>query len=163
MGCLDVEDELTFLRLLWTDMQGYTISTRKIDESIQYTKGMLITDARNLFDKLIRPTASVKGAEKRSSIEALSLRKNLERGTADIHWVNSGAIIANSLTKTKREGQLMLCLASGFWWKIVFDENFVSASRLWSFETMRAQTHKTRRRQDLGFHVSSRKVKTTFI
>jgi hypothetical protein len=114
MGCLDVEDELTFLRLLWTDMQGYTINTRKIDESIQYTKGMLITDARNLFDKLIRPTASVKGAEKRSSIEALSLRKNLERGTADIHWVNSGAIIANSLTKTKEKGQLMLCLASGF-------------------------------------------------
>mgnify|MGYP000609816848 CR=1 FL=1 len=63
MGCLDGEDELTFLRLLRTEMQGYTINTSKIDESIQYTKGMLITDARNLFDKLIRPTASVKGAE----------------------------------------------------------------------------------------------------
>ena len=83
MGCLDGEDELTSLRLLWTGMQGYgyTINTRKIDESIQYTKGMLITDARNLFDKLIRPTASVKGAEKRSSIEALSLRENLERNS----------------------------------------------------------------------------------
>ena len=72
---------------------------------------MLITDARNLFDKLIRPTASVKCAEKRSSIEALSLRENLERGTAEIHWINLLAMIANSLTKTKEKGQLMLYLA----------------------------------------------------
>ena len=146
MGCLDGEDELTYLRLLWTEMQGYVINTRRIDESIQYTQGMLITDARNLFDKLIRPTATVKGAEKRSSIEALSLRENLERGTAEIHWVNSGAMIANSLTKPKEKGQFMLYLSSGFRWKIVYDEEFTSERRRKkagcdAFENLRAQTH----------------------
>jgi len=55
-------------------------------------------------------------------------------------------MIANSLTKTKEKGQLMLYLASGFRWKIVFDENFVSERKRKqagcdAFETMRAQTH----------------------
>ena len=60
----------------------------------------LMTDARNLYDKLYRATPTVKGAEKRSSIEATGLRENLENGETSIHWVsqsfrrkvNSGSI-----------------------------------------------------------------------
>ena len=88
------------------------------------------------------------------------------RGTAEIHWVNSGAMIANSLTKTKEKGQPMLYLASGFQWKIVFDENFIPSGKGSKQAVMHlkpfAHKHiqKTRRRQDLGFHVSSRKMKS---
>ena len=72
------------------------------------TKSMLITDARNLHDKLYRATPSVKGAEKRSSVEATGLREDLEHGETSIHSVNVGAMLANLLAKLQEKGQFWL-------------------------------------------------------
>ena len=65
-------------------MRGIQINPRNVDESAAYTTGYVITDARNLYDKLSRATPVVKGAEKRSDIGAISLRENLSRGNSSI-------------------------------------------------------------------------------
>ena len=48
----------------------------------------------------IRATVCVKGAEKRSDIEAISLREHAEDSNVHIAWVHGGAMLANGLTKT---------------------------------------------------------------
>lgn len=126
MSCLDGEDELTYLRLMWSELNGNIINPRDIDTSVQSVPAMIITDARNLYDKLFRPTPIIKGAEKRSTIEAISLRENSENTSTTLRWVRSGAMLGNSLTKTNEKGQFTLSLASGFRWRIIYDDRFTS-------------------------------------
>ena len=121
MAGLDGEDDLLYLRVLWNEMQGGTLNPRYPNELASHTRGLLITDARNLFDKLQRATVSVKGAEKRSNIEAICLRENTERSNVRICWVHGGAMIANGLTKVSEKHQVMLYLSMGFRWRIIFD------------------------------------------
>ena len=121
MAGLDGEDDLLYLRVLWNEMQGGTLNPRYPNELASHTRGLLITDARNLFDKLQRATVSVKGAEKRSDIEAICLRENTERSNVRICWVHGGAMIANGLTKVSEKHQMMLYLSMGFRWRIIFD------------------------------------------
>ena len=47
----DGEDDLLFLRNLWSEMCGYEIDARHPDEGARQTPGHIITDAKNLFDK----------------------------------------------------------------------------------------------------------------
>ena len=44
-----------------------------------HTPAALITDSRNLFDKLKRPAVVIKGEEKRNDIEAIALRQRTLR------------------------------------------------------------------------------------
>ena len=129
MASLDGEDDLTYLRILWNEMRGIPICPRDVDQAASHTTGYVITDARNLFDKLSRATPVVKGAEKRSDIEAISLRENLDRGNSKILWVNGNAMLANSLTKPQEKSQLMLYVHMGFRWKVIYDENMMSGKK----------------------------------
>ena len=50
----------------------------------------------------------VKGAEKHSGIEAMSLRESLKKSKVEICWVDWGGhpLLANVLTKTSEQGWL---------------------------------------------------------
>ena len=63
-------------------MQGHVLNPLFPTKTACLTKGLLVTDAKNLYDKLDRATVRVKGAEKRSDIEAIA-------------WVHGGTMIAN--------------------------------------------------------------------
>ena len=104
------------------------IDTRHVDAAAIPT-GFVITDARNLYDKLRRATPVIKGAEKRSDIEALSLRENLERGQGQLLWVNGNTMLSNSLTKPHEKSQMMLYVKMNFRWKVVYDEAMVSGKQ----------------------------------
>ena len=123
----DGEDELFFLRVLWGEMRGYPLELRRPEITVAKTPGHLITDAKNLFDKLHAPILTIKGAEKRSDIEALSLREHLEKGETTISWVHGDAMLANSLTKPHEKHQVLLFVQMGHRWKVVYDENMKSA------------------------------------
>lgn len=107
-------------------MCGGELDPRDPDEAARTIPVALITDSKNLFDKLHRPTVCIKGAKKRSDIEAVALRLQLERTDTPIHWVHGGAMISNSLTKVLEKYQMFQYLQLGFRFKIVFDENYVS-------------------------------------
>lgn len=123
---LDGEDELAYLRIFWSELKGKKIDTRRVDQSASNTKGLLVSDSRNVYDRVTRATPTVKGAERRAAIEALSLRNNLTNGQTSIHWVNGGAQLANPLTKPQEKGQFWLFVSMGFRWRIVHDERFLS-------------------------------------
>ena len=127
MAAIDGEDDLSYLRILWGELCGHVLDPLRQDECARQTKGHLITDAKNLFDKLNNPVLTVKGCEKRSSIEALGLRENMEKSNVTISWVHGDAMIANSLTKTTEKHQMQLFIQMGFRWKVVYDEFMMSA------------------------------------
>lgn len=122
MASLNGEDDLLYLRVLWNEMQGHSLNPRFPNKTACITKGLLITDARNLYDKLHRATVCVKGAEKRSDIEAISLREHAEDSNVHIAWVHGGAMLANGLTKTTEKHQMFLFLQLNCRWRITYDE-----------------------------------------
>ena len=127
MAGLDGEDELFYLRVLWGEMTCHVLDAKKPDECAKQTPGHLVTDAKNLFDRLNSPVLTIKGSEKRSVIEALGLRENLERANTSISWVHGDAMIANSLTKVNEKHQAFLFAQMSFRWKVVYDEKMQSA------------------------------------
>ena len=75
-------------------MQGHVLNPLFPAKTACLTKGLLVTDAKNLYDKLDRATVRVKGAEKRSDI-AISLREHAEASNVHKAWVHGGTMIAN--------------------------------------------------------------------
>lgn len=94
------------------------------------TAGTLITDSRSVYDKLRRPYISPTGQSKKIDIELLAL-KNAQRETGlEIRWVNSQAMLANSLTKRGEDEQMNRFVACKQTWRIVEDAEMFSGKRL---------------------------------
>ncbi|CAK9042331.1 unnamed protein product [Durusdinium trenchii] len=103
---VDAEDILFLLRYQWSEMQGHEPHIRDPDSMARLTAGTLITDSRSVYDKLQRPYISPTGQSKKIDIELLAL-KNAQRETGlEIRWVNSQAMLANSLTKRGEDEQM---------------------------------------------------------
>ena len=119
---LDGEDDLLYLRVLWFEINGGALDPRDPGHAALQVPAALVTDSKNLYDKIHRPTVRVKGAEKRSDIQAIALRENLEESETPIFWVHGGNMIANSLTKVHEKHQMLNYIQFGFRYKIVYDE-----------------------------------------
>ena len=111
------EDALFFARYQWSELEYGNVDPRDAVSSVNKITGCLVTDSRNVFDKLKTEVIVIKGAEKRTSIE---LR---------VRWVHSEAQLANGLTKMGRSSELELYYQMGHFWKIVEDPYMRSARR----------------------------------
>lgn len=110
-------------------MNGGMVQLRDINQDAQLTKGLVVVDAKNLYDKIHRATATIRGPEKRSDLEALGLRQNLERCNTPLRWVDGSGMLSNFLTKVHEKGQGWLYLSLDFRWKITYDEAMRSQRR----------------------------------
>ena len=133
---LDGEDDLLYLRVLWFELCGGHLDASDPNAAAAEVAAAMITDAKNLYDKIHRATVCIKGAEKRSDIEAISLRENLEWSNTPLLWVHGGAMIANSLTKPQEKQQMWQYVNYNFRYKIVYDEE--------------RRSEKSRKKQGLG-------------
>lgn len=133
---------------MWAELLGYHINVRNIDHSASLVPAMMVTDAKDLHDKMSSTVLTIKGAEKRTSIEALSLKQNLYATGTPLRWVNGGAMLANVLTKPREKHQGWLFIKMGFRWRITYDQRMISEKRLRSQgqsclspDVQRAQQH----------------------
>ena len=102
-------DQLTWLRLYWawffdqkikwqnpcevSDLpQAITVPTARLDE-----KDLAITDCKSLYDLTTR-TAVPNCSEFRTQLQARAIKDVLKEGI-NLHWVHSGAQVADALTK----------------------------------------------------------------
>ncbi|OLP95213.1 Retrovirus-related Pol polyprotein from transposon TNT 1-94 [Symbiodinium microadriaticum] len=76
---------------------------------------------RNVFDKLETEVLSIKGAEKRTNIEMISLKESQQSTKVEIRWVHSEAQLANALTKVGNAKELELFYRMHHRWRIVED------------------------------------------
>ena len=103
---------------------------RDPDGLAKLTPGTLITDSRSVYDKLQRPYISPTGESKKIDIELLALKNAQKETGLEIRWVNSQAMLANSLTKRGEDEQMNRFIACKQTWRIVEDADMFSGKRL---------------------------------
>ena len=123
------EDALYFARFQWSEMLYGNVDTRYPDTVVKRVPGCLNTDSRNVYDKLINEVVSIKGAEKRTNIEALALKESQQNTGLIVRWVHSEAQLANSLTKSGGKNEIEMFYRMGQQWRIVEDPDMKSARR----------------------------------
>jgi hypothetical protein len=110
-------------------MLNNPIDVRKHDEVVNMIPGALVSDSRNVYDKLQTEVLLIRGAEKRTDISLLSLKEAQERNLVDVRWVHSEAQLANGLTKGSEFKQLSLFYDMQCRWRVVEDPDRNSARK----------------------------------
>ena len=123
------EDILYFARFQWAEFLYGSVDTRDPDATVRRVIGAVVSDSRNVFDKLQTEVLSIKGAEKKSNIELLSLKESQQRTGVKVRWVHSEAQLANSLTKWNGGHELELFYRMRSCWRIVEDPDMKSARK----------------------------------
>ena len=117
------EDEAYLIRLMWSEINQ--TSELGSDEQVNLVPAYLVTDAKALYDAVQSETSALGLKERRSGIELLGLKDNLKRNATTLRWVNSGAMLADPMTKGKMRYLLEEFLRVPQW-KLVDDEKFES-------------------------------------
>jgi len=115
--------------MMWAQINGRSCDT--LDESeaaVNSVPALMVTDAKALFDAHKSETSALGLKEKRSGIELLFLKENMARNGTTLRWVNSGAMLADAMTKGKARYILEEFLRTGVW-KIVEDDKFTSLKK----------------------------------
>ena len=123
------EDHLYYARYQWSEMLHGPADTKAPDDTVRKVPGCVISDSRNVYDKLQTEVVTIKGAEKRSNIELLSLKEAQHRTQVQVRWVHSEAQLSNALTKAGGGRELELYYRMGHQWRIVEDAQMRSARR----------------------------------
>ena len=126
------EEELMFVRLQWLEMIGCDIPLRDPASIVKQSPGVLVTDARSLFNVIQKGPASTSGfglKEKYSALDMMSVFQRLAKCGTMTKWVHSDAQLADGLTKAVSNPALMRVLMDGVW-TLIDDPTFTSAKRL---------------------------------
>ena len=108
LAAVNGEDSLYYGRFQLAEMLGYSVNVKDIDNTVNKIMGTLVTDSRNVYDKMETETLSIKGAEKRTDLELLALKESQLRNRVHIRWVHGEAQLSNGLTKGSEYKQLEL-------------------------------------------------------
>ena len=96
---VNTEDEVTYVRFLLAELSGWKPGLRNPWAQVRRIPGCLITDSKNLYDRLRCPEKLMGGKEFRTGLELLALRDGIEACECPVRWAHSDAMLANSLTK----------------------------------------------------------------
>lgn len=126
------EEELMMVRIQWLEMCGARFPDHDPATILPQSKGVLVTDARSLYD-LVRKGPMMAGGlalrEKYSILDMLSVFQCLKKGETITRWVHSDAQIADSLTKPAANSALLRVLTQCVW-TLVDDPHFTSSKNL---------------------------------
>ena len=128
-AAINGEDSLYYARYQWSEMMYGELDLHRPDDTVKRTGGCVVTDSRNVYDKLETEMLVVKGAEKRTNLELLALKEAQWNTGVVVRWVHSEAQLANSLTKANGLREYELFHKMGHKWRLVEDENMMSARR----------------------------------
>ena len=122
-------DAAYYLRYQWSEILYGKVDVRQPDQTVSRVPGCLVTDSRNVFDKLRTEVLTVKGAERKSNLELLSVKEAQCSTQLVVRWVHSEAQLANSLTKIGGTREIDLYYKMHHAWRIVEDEAMRSARK----------------------------------
>ena len=129
MAAVHGEDLLFFCRFQMGEMLGLPFRMQEPNSLVNQIPGCLVTDSRNVYDKLRTEVLSPKGAERRVDITLMRIKDAQNINNVTIRWVHSEAQLANGLTKGKELRQLRLYYDMDQFWRIVEDPTMSSARR----------------------------------
>jgi hypothetical protein len=120
-------DPLWLVRLQWVEMNGIDCSSGREDAAVRQVPGILVTDAKSVYDAVTRNETQGLGlSEKQSALELLGVKEQIARDGTDLRWVHSAAQLADGLTKAAARHVIELFLRTGTW-AVKHDPAFESA------------------------------------
>ena len=128
-AAVDGEDQMYALRFQMAEFLGHHGNEWSPDETVNKVPGALVSDSRNLYDRLSSTILTLGGAEKRSDIETLCLKEALNANQVHLRWVNGESQLSNSLTKDNEPHQIHMFNERSGRWRIVYDESLVSGRK----------------------------------
>ena len=129
VAAVNAEDLMFFARFQLAEMLGHEVNIRRVNETVNQLPGCLVTDSRNVYDKLSAEVVVAKGAERRTDIDLMRLKESQQVNRVQVRWVHSEAQLSNSLTKSKEMRQLLMYYQMQQQWRIVDDDTMSSARR----------------------------------
>ena len=128
-AAVDGEDMMYSVRFQLAEFKGYHANVWNPDETVNHIPGVLVSDSKNLFDRLNSTLLTVTGAERRSDIESLCLKEAMTENYVILRWVNGESQLANSLAKENEPHQLQPFGNRNGRWRIVYDETLMSGRK----------------------------------
>ena len=128
----EAEQELMFIRAQWREMLGDTINLQQPEDVIKRIRGILVTDAKALFDAASNgeiQTSAFSMKEKYTALELLGLVQNMEKQGTELRWANSDAQLADGMTKISAQDRIRKFLEEDQYWNLIHDEMFVAAKK----------------------------------
>ena len=122
------EDMLFHARYQYGEFLVESPNIFDVDSTANVVPGCVISDSRNVFDKLNTEELSTKGAERRTDIELLCIKSSQRNNGLEVRWVHSEAQLSNALTKSGAK-ELDLYYQMGHRWRIVHDPKMMSAKK----------------------------------
>ncbi|CAK8996451.1 Retrovirus-related Pol polyprotein from transposon RE1 (Retro element 1) (AtRE1) [Includes: Protease RE1, partial [Durusdinium trenchii] len=128
----EADQELLFVRLAWAEFCAFEVDLKASEKAISQIPGTVVTDAKALFDILLKSDLNSAAAglrDKYSALEVLCLLESLAKLGTKARWVHSDQQLADHLTKPLPAGTLHKVLSEGAW-TLVFDPTFTSAKKV---------------------------------
>ena len=143
----EADQELVFIRLAWAEFCALEIDLKVPESAVSKIPGVVVTDAKALFDILLKRDLNSAGVvlkDKYSALEILCLLESLEKMQTTVRRVHSDAQLADHLTKPLPIGTLHKVMNEGFW-TLVYDPDYTSAERLKKAAAKSEDSNKTLR------------------
>ena len=144
------EDCLYYGRYEWSELLHGGGDLHEPDQLVRLTGGCVVTDSRNVYDRLETEVMVIKGAEKRTSLELLAIKESQANTGVEMRWVHSEAQLANSLTKAGGLREYDLYYKMGHQWRLVEDTSMMSAKRRKEMGLQPLEQHKDRSKVSEG-------------
>ena len=128
----DAEGELSYVRLSMRELIGETIPLQRWQKAAAQVPAALVFDSRGVYDALPQSDSACLGLkDKRTVLEALSLKRSLIETQCGLRWTHSAAQLADCMTKGSEEAQkpFELLKRRGWKWRLVYDPSFTSARK----------------------------------
>eukprot|EP00435_Cladocopium_sp_Y103_P042170 s2053_g11.t1 len=122
------EDLLYHARFQWGEILGPETNIFERDQTVNRVVGVLISDSRNVYDRLSTEELAPKGAERRTGLELLCIKHAQRHNGVIVRWVHSEAQLGNALTKPGAK-EIELFYQLNGQWRIVSDEKMRSARK----------------------------------
>ena len=129
LAAVNGEDILYFARFQMAEIEEGCKGARNPNSLVRRIPGCVVTDSRNVYDKMSTEVLSRKGAEKRSNLEMSGLKEAQSSVGVTLRWVHSEAQLANSLTKAGGAKELEMFYKMQYQWRIVEDPEMRSARK----------------------------------
>ena len=125
----DAEGELSYIRIALREFVRETIPLQRWQEAAAQIPSALVLDSRGVHDALARSESACLGLkDKRSGLEALSLKRSLVEIRCGLRWTHSVAQLADCMTKGSEEAQKPFesLKRRGWKWRLEYDPSFTS-------------------------------------
>lgn len=122
------EDYMYHARFQWGEMHSTEVDIFDSDSIVRKIPGCLISDSRNVYDKLQTSELTIRGAERKTDLNLLCLKHAQRVTNLELRWVHSEAQLGNSLTKGGTK-EIDLFYGLSFRWRLVADDEMRSARK----------------------------------